>query len=203
MKAGTLALLLAGIWGTGASAWANNTVWIDVSSPQDYAAEHLVDAVHIPYTHIAREVSRHFPDKNTQLKLYDRNQRNARLAQEALQTLGYAKASNNGALADLKAQGLATEQAVQLALAEQSDQTLTMPTTMSSTMYSTIPSTIPSTMPSHAGSDISVNKALDLASSSQPASVNAEPLPQRLATEPVSAVVAPLPQTLAHMHTAE
>ncbi|MBU3825857.1 MAG: rhodanese-like domain-containing protein [Candidatus Oceanisphaera merdipullorum] len=111
MKSWTLALLLTGLLGTGSSAWANNAVWIDVASLQDYTAEHLVDAVHVPYTHIARGVHARYPDKTTPLKLYDRNQRNAERAQEALQALGYLNVINSGALADLKAEGLTTEQA--------------------------------------------------------------------------------------------
>lgn len=110
MKYCTLALLLAAAGLAGGSAWAQNAVWIDVASQQDFAAEHLVDAVHIPYTHIARSVSTRFPDKTTAIKLYDRDEHRAMQAKEALQTLGYQQVINSGDLATLKENGLATIQ---------------------------------------------------------------------------------------------
>lgn len=110
MKPWTLALLLASAGLASSSAWGQDTVWIDVASQQEYVAEHLVDAVHIPYTHIARSVSNHFPNKTTAIKLYDRDKHRAMQAQEALQTLGYQHVINSGDLATLKEHGLATIQ---------------------------------------------------------------------------------------------
>ena len=114
-----LASILAALVGGTNLAWANNTIWIDVASPQDYALEHVVDAVHIPHTHIARSVSADFPDKTTSIKLYDRDQHQAVQAQEALQALGYEQVSNSGNLVTLKEQGQATVQSEPLSQHEQ------------------------------------------------------------------------------------
>lgn len=118
MKFRVFALAAAGLISSMNSALANQSVWIDVASQQDYAAEHLVDAVHIPYTHIARSVSTRFPDKTTAIKLYDRDEHRAMQAQEALQTLGYQQVTNSGDLATLKESGLATIQSEPLVQTE-------------------------------------------------------------------------------------
>ncbi|OIN12744.1 rhodanese-like domain-containing protein [Oceanisphaera psychrotolerans] len=93
------------------TAMAAKPVWIDVGSPEEYAREHLTDAVHIPHTRIAQGVTARYPDKNTPLNLYDRGGNRARQASEALQVLGYRKVMDKGGLASLKAGGLATRQA--------------------------------------------------------------------------------------------
>lgn len=103
-------------------AWAQDAIWIDVASQQDYALEHVVEAVHIPYTHIARRVSAQFPDKSTPIKLYARHELQALQAQEALQTLGYEQVLNRGELAALKEEGQATVQSTVLSEREGADQ---------------------------------------------------------------------------------
>lgn len=107
MKSWTVALLFS--WPI--LAFANNEVWIDVGSQDEYAAEHLNDAVHIPYTYIARGVSTRYPDKKTAIILYDRDGLRAQQASEALQTLGYQQVTAKGGLEQLKASGHTTQQA--------------------------------------------------------------------------------------------
>ena len=85
---------------------AAEPVWIDVSSPEEYAQQHLADAIHIPHTRIARGVSTRYPDKNTPLNLYDRGGNRAQLASEALQILGYRQVSAKGGFDDLEATGV-------------------------------------------------------------------------------------------------
>ncbi|MBO1518593.1 rhodanese-like domain-containing protein [Oceanisphaera pacifica] len=92
-------------------AFTNTQVWVDVASQEEYAIEHLHNAIHIPYTYIARGVSARYPDKNTVIKLYGRGQLRGQQASQALQALGYHAASHAGALAELKATGLTTQQA--------------------------------------------------------------------------------------------
>ncbi|MGB5855559.1 MAG: rhodanese-like domain-containing protein [Oceanisphaera sp.] len=106
MKYWTVALLLS----SPSLALANAEVWIDVGSQEEYATEHLHDAVHIPYTYIARGVSARYPDKQTAIKLYDRDGFRAQQASEALQTLGYQQVMDKGGLAALKESGLTTQQ---------------------------------------------------------------------------------------------
>ena len=119
VRISTLAIIM------GSSASANEAVWIDVASKQDYALEHLVEAVHIPHTFIARGVSAHFPDKKTAINLYDRDDHRAALAQEALQILGYEQVSNSGNLASLKEHGQATIQSPLMSQTEAAPVTLT------------------------------------------------------------------------------
>lgn len=107
MKSWTVALLFS--WPL--LAFANNEVWIDVGSQEEYAAEHLQNAIHIPYTYIARGVSTHYPDKETPIKLYDRDGMRAQQAYEALHTLGYRQVTVEAGLEQLKAGGLETQQA--------------------------------------------------------------------------------------------
>ena len=85
---------------------AAEPVWIDVSSPEEYAQQHLADAIHIPHTRIARGVSTRYPDKNTPLNLYDRGGNRAQQASEALQILGYRQVSAKGGFDDLEATGI-------------------------------------------------------------------------------------------------
>ncbi|GAA3721993.1 hypothetical protein GCM10022421_33270 [Oceanisphaera sediminis] len=85
---------------------AAEPVWIDVSSPEEYARQHLAEAIHIPHTRIARDVSTRYPDKNTPLNLYDSGGNRAQQASEALQTLGYRQVSAKGGFDDLAADGL-------------------------------------------------------------------------------------------------
>ncbi|WP_417616264.1 rhodanese-like domain-containing protein [Oceanisphaera sp.] len=92
-------------------AFANNEVWIDVDSQEEYAAEHLNEAVNIPYTYIARGVSSRYPDKKTAIVLYDRDGLRAQQAYEALQTLGYQQVTTKSGLEQLKASGYTTQQA--------------------------------------------------------------------------------------------
>lgn len=107
MKSWTVALL----FGWPLLAFADNEVWIDVGSQEEYAAEHLQNAIHIPYTYIARGVSTHYPDKETPIRLYDRDGVRAQQAYEALNTLGYRQVTAEGGLEQLKAGGHETQRA--------------------------------------------------------------------------------------------
>ncbi|WP_116473467.1 rhodanese-like domain-containing protein [Zobellella maritima] len=90
-------------------AWAGDEIWIDVRSTEEYQQEHLVGAIHIPHTQIAKGVSKRFPDRDTPLNLYCRSGRRSQLATEALQALGYTQVVNRGGLDQLKQGGMPTE----------------------------------------------------------------------------------------------
>ncbi|GAA3527129.1 rhodanese-like domain-containing protein [Zobellella aerophila] len=90
-------------------AWAGDEIWIDVRSTEEFQQEHLVGAIHIPHTQIAKGISKRYPDRNTPLNLYCRSGRRSQLATEALQALGYTKVVNRGGLEQLKQAGMPTE----------------------------------------------------------------------------------------------
>ncbi|WP_445399368.1 rhodanese-like domain-containing protein [Zobellella sp. An-6] len=90
-------------------AWATEPVWIDVRSAEEYQQQHRPGAVHIPHTHIARGVTERYPDRDTPINLYCRSGRRSQLALEALQTLGYRRVVDHGALENLQAGGLSTQ----------------------------------------------------------------------------------------------
>ncbi len=116
---------------------AAEPVWIDVSSSEEYAREHLADAIHIPHTRIAQSVTARYPDKNTPLNLYDRGGDRAQQAREALQALGYLQVTNKGGLHDIEAAGLATRQ------------TDTLPELIQTTPLTLEPASYTETAPAH------------------------------------------------------
>lgn len=90
-------------------AWASSEVWIDVRTTEEYQQEHLVGAIHIPHTQIARGVSKQFPDRNTRINLYCRSGHRSQQASEALTALGYTQVVDKGGLEQLKETGMPTE----------------------------------------------------------------------------------------------
>lgn len=77
-------------------------VWIDVRT----TAENLIDGIegdtHIPYDEIVPEVSKLFPDKNTEIHVYCKSGGRAQKALQALQDAGYSHVKNMGGIADVK-----------------------------------------------------------------------------------------------------
>lgn len=113
---------------------AAEPVWIDVSSPEEYAQQHLADAIHIPHTRIARGVSTRYPDKNTPLNLYDRGGNRAQQASEALQILGYRQVSAKGGFDDLEATGIPSRYT-----ASEAAPALSAPLTLAPVSYPAVP----------------------------------------------------------------
>jgi phage shock protein E len=81
---------------------ARTGVWIDVRTPEEYAAGHLEGATNIPYDQIAERIAALVPDKNTEIHLYCRSGRRSGLALQALRDLGYTKVINEGAYEKLR-----------------------------------------------------------------------------------------------------
>lgn len=80
-------------------------VWIDVRSPEEYKAGHLLNSVNIPVGDIASKISAIEPNKNNPINLYCRSGRRAEVARTELLKLGYTNVTNHGGYEDLKQQG--------------------------------------------------------------------------------------------------
>lgn len=87
---------LMGLLGPAAAA---DILWIDVRSPEEYAAGHLAGAVNIPHREIANRIADIAPDRHTRLKLYCRRGVRAETAKFSLEALGYQNVSNEGGYA--------------------------------------------------------------------------------------------------------
>lgn len=79
-------------------------VWIDVRTSEEYAQDHITGDIQIPHEKIVPEVSKLFPDKNTQIYLYCRSGRRAGIAMSELKDAGYKNVSNVGSIGDARKQ---------------------------------------------------------------------------------------------------
>ena len=81
---------------------AADDMWIDVRSPQEYAADHLDGAKNIPHTEIGTEIKKLNLAKDTKIKLYCRSGVRAGMAKKTLEEMGYTNVENMGGLEDAK-----------------------------------------------------------------------------------------------------
>lgn len=94
----TLLLLLA-----LPAAADDDALWIDVRTPEEYAAGHLVGAINIPHDQIAARIAEVTRDPQQPIRLYCRVGRRAQMAKVALEARGYDKVTNEGGFDDLRA----------------------------------------------------------------------------------------------------
>lgn len=99
------ALLLAAILLLSACAsTAQNRVWLDVRTAEEFAAGHVEGAVNIPHTEVAARIGELQLPKDTDIALYCGSGRRAGIAIETLQQLGYTQLTNHGGYEALKTQ---------------------------------------------------------------------------------------------------
>lgn len=84
------------------SAIFASPVWIDVRTAEEYAQDHISGDIQIPYERIVPEVSKLYPDKNTEIHLYCRSGRRAGVAMSRLKEAGYKNVSNAGGIGDAR-----------------------------------------------------------------------------------------------------
>lgn len=82
------------------SVWAQDPLWIDVRSTEEYASEHVSPAVNIPHTEIAARIGEVTTDKDALIYLYCRSGRRSGLALDTLEAAGYTNVVNVGGLKD-------------------------------------------------------------------------------------------------------
>jgi phage shock protein E len=76
--------------------------WIDVRTPEEYAAGHLQGAVNIPFNEIAERIDEVTTDKNAEIHVYCASGGRSGIAREDLLELGYKNVINDGGYEDLK-----------------------------------------------------------------------------------------------------
>ena len=74
---------------------------VDVRTPGEYAAGHLVGAILLPHEGAAEALARLVPDRDAPIALYCRSGRRSGLVQEELKTAGYTRAENWGGFEEL------------------------------------------------------------------------------------------------------
>jgi phage shock protein E len=79
-----------------------DTLWIDVRSPKEYAADHIDGDINISFINIANEIGKYAPDKNTDIQLYCKSGGRAGAALLQLTAMGYKNAHNAGGIDDVR-----------------------------------------------------------------------------------------------------
>ena len=81
-------------------------IWIDVRTPEEYAAGHLENAKNIPHDQIGQQIAAHVPNKNTPINLYCRSGRRAETAKQVLESMGSTNVQIRGGYEQLKQSGM-------------------------------------------------------------------------------------------------
>ncbi len=81
---------------------AAEPVWIDVRSLPEHLVDHIDGDLRVAHSDIVEEVSRLYPNKDTEIRLYCRSGGRAEKAMSALQAAGYTKVSNEGGISDAR-----------------------------------------------------------------------------------------------------
>jgi phage shock protein E len=99
--------------GTGAAATATEqaqrrVVYVDVRRPDEFAAGHVVGAIHIPHTEMADRLHELEEYRDADVVLYCRTGRRSGIAEQILRQAGFDRLHNGGGLSDLERQGIPT-----------------------------------------------------------------------------------------------
>lgn len=87
---------------------AEEVVYVDVRTPEEFAAGHVAGAINIPHTQMPerwRELERFRDDR---LVVYCRSGRRSGIALDVLREAGFEHAENGGGLTDLARRGVPT-----------------------------------------------------------------------------------------------
>lgn len=79
---------------------AEDVLWIDVRTAQEFSDGHVTQAVNIPYDEIADHINTVAPDKDAPIYVYCRSGRRSGIAKDTLDGLGYTQVVNIGGLDD-------------------------------------------------------------------------------------------------------
>lgn len=77
-------------------------VWVDVRSTIEHKISHIEGDLHIPYQDIVDEITKHYPNKETEIKLYCLSGGRSGKAQDWLTQAGYSNVENIGGIADAR-----------------------------------------------------------------------------------------------------
>lgn len=84
------------------AALADQAVWIDVRTAEEYAEHHIDGEINIPHQQIAEQIGQHVTDKNAEIRLYCRSGKRAGIAKKALEEAGYTHVINAGGIGDVE-----------------------------------------------------------------------------------------------------
>lgn len=79
-------------------ALAEAPIWLDVRTPEEFAAKHLEQAKNVPYQLIGEQISEYTTDKSAPILLYCRSGQRAGIALSVLEKMGYTQVRNIGSL---------------------------------------------------------------------------------------------------------
>ncbi len=82
---------------------------IDVRTAEEYRAEHVREAINIPYDEIAAHIAAVAPDRDSRIVLYCRSGRRSGIAEQTLRQMGYRQVENKGGLSDMRQSGYQTD----------------------------------------------------------------------------------------------
>ncbi len=80
----------------------SKVVWIDVRSTAENMMSSIEGDINIPYDEIVPEVTKLYPDKNTEIRVYCKSGGRAQKAMDALHDAGYSHVKNMGGIEDVK-----------------------------------------------------------------------------------------------------
>ena len=77
-------------------------VWLDVRSSAEHTIDNIEGDVRASHGEIVQGVTKMFPDKSTEIRLYCRSGKRAGIAMSALKEAGYTNVSNAGGIDDAR-----------------------------------------------------------------------------------------------------
>lgn len=84
------------------TALADDAVWIDVRTQEEWNADHIEGIPLMPHSTIATDIARLNLDKDAPIKLYCRSGNRAGIAKKTLEDLGYTNIENVGSIGDAR-----------------------------------------------------------------------------------------------------
>ncbi|MCL2379495.1 MAG: rhodanese-like domain-containing protein [Coriobacteriia bacterium] len=73
---------------------------VDVRTPEEFAQEHIADALLLPYDQIGSQAASELPDKNALILIYCRSGRRSEVAARELLSMGYTSVYDFGGITD-------------------------------------------------------------------------------------------------------
>ncbi|WP_258546877.1 MULTISPECIES: rhodanese-like domain-containing protein [unclassified Psychromonas] len=77
-------------------------VWIDVRTLSESLRNNIPGDLRISHSNIVREVTKLYPDKSTEIHLYDKTGGRSDIAMSALERAGYEFVTNEGSIEEAK-----------------------------------------------------------------------------------------------------
>lgn len=94
--------------GTNGGAMESSVVYVDVRTPEEFAAGHVTGAINIPHSEMAQRYPELEQYGDKELLLYCRSGRRSGIATRILEDVGFDNVRNVGGLSGLQAQGIPT-----------------------------------------------------------------------------------------------